>query len=111
MLAATCTFCLILWREEDTHSVVPVMRISSPLEEIVPGAMCRVKGCEKFISEVVAMGTEEINQQLDLLDEDPPADDVEPPQRDGKENNEPRRKRKGGRPPRDKDAPPPRKPN
>ena len=112
MLAATCTFCLILWREEDTHSVVPVTRISSPLEEIVPGAMCRVKGCEKFISEVVAMGTEEeMNQQLDLLDEDPPADDVEPLQRDGKENNEPRRKRKGGRPPRDKDAPPPRKPN
>ena len=58
----------------------------------------------------VAMGTEqEMNEQLDLLDEDPPADDVKTPQRDGKENDKPKRKRKGGRPPRDKDAPPTKK--
>ena len=110
MLAATSTFCLILWHEEDTYSFVPVTRIYSPLEEIIPGSICRVKGFEKVISEVVAMGTEqEMNQQLDLLDEDPPADDVETPQRDGKENDKPKRKRKGGRPPRDKDTPPTKK--
>ena len=110
MLAATGTFCLILWREEDTYSIVPVTGIYSLLEEIIPGSICRVKGFEKFISEVVAMGTEqEMNQQLDLLDEDPPADDVETPQRDGKENDKPKRKRKGGRPPRDKNTPPTKK--
>ena len=38
---------------------MPITEISSPLEEIAPGAMCRIKGFEKFISEIVAMGTEE----------------------------------------------------
>ena len=58
----------------------------------------------------MAKGTEEMNQRLDLLEmKTPPADDVETLQRDGKEKNKPRRKRKEGRPPRDKDAPPTKK--
>ena len=50
-------YCLILWPEENLHSIVPVSKILSPLEELVPEAMCRIKGWEKYISQVVAIGT------------------------------------------------------
>ena len=56
------------------------------MEEIAVGAMCKVKGFEKFLSQVVAEGTrEEMNEQLDEMDG----------KEKDKENELPHRKRKG----------------
>ena len=46
-----------------------ITRILSPSQEIAIGAMCKVKGFEKFISEIMALGTkEEMNKQLDAME-------------------------------------------
>jgi hypothetical protein len=43
---------------------MPITKITSHLEEIVPGAMCRIRGFEEFTSEIVAVGSEEMNHDL-----------------------------------------------
>ena len=61
----SATYCLIKWPEEDTHSIVPKAKFSTPVEEIATGVMCKVKGFEKFLSQIVAEGThEEMNKIL-----------------------------------------------
>ena len=82
---------MIRWPEEDSHSVVPITRILSPPQEIAIGAMCKVKGFEKFISEIMALGTKEEMNKLDAMDSSGESSGVS-----GKENviDQPTTKRK-----------------
>lgn len=73
---------------EDTHSIVLKAKISTPVEEIAARAMCKVKGFEKFLSQILAEGThDKMNKKLDDMD------GKEGDQEDGK-NELPPRKRK-----------------
>ena len=50
---------MIKWPEEDTHSIVPKDKISTPVEEIAAGSMYKVKGFEKCLPQTLAVGTHE----------------------------------------------------
>ena len=53
----TGLFCLILWVEEETFSVVPCNKVVSPSkEDLTPGCMCKVKKFEKCLAQVKAIG-------------------------------------------------------
>ena len=54
-------YYLISWPEEDDDMTVLASHkiVSPPAEEMVPGAMCKVKGFEKNPSKVVAAGSKD----------------------------------------------------
>ena len=84
----SATYYLIKWPEEDTHSIVPKSKVSTPVEELATGAMCKVKGFEKFLSQIVAEGTrEEMNKKLDDIVGEEGDKENEPPARKRKRKN------------------------
>ena len=85
-------YYLISWPEEDVKSVVAgQMIVSPPVEELIQGAMCKVKGFEKNLSRVVAAGTKvEMNTKLNEMEDNSEDEATEPPKKkarlEGKEN-------------------------
>ena len=77
------SFCLVCWPEEDnTLSIVPMKKVLSPsTDDLTPDTFCKVKGLEKHLCKVVAIGTEaEMKTKMEELDNS--ADAVaEPPPR------------------------------
>ena len=89
----TALYYLISWPEEDdVKSVVAgQMIVSPPVEELIQGAMCKVKGFEKNLSRVVAAGTKaEMNTKLNEMEDNSEDEATEPPKKkarlEGKEN-------------------------
>ena len=77
------SFCLVCWPEEDnTLSIVPMKKVLSPsTDDLTPDTFCKVKGLEKHLCKVIAIGTEaEMKTKMEELDNS--ADAVaEPPPR------------------------------
>lgn len=65
------SFCLVSWpQEENKLSIVQVKKIVSPSPaDLMPDTFCKVKGLEKHLCKVVALGTQaEVKAKLDELE-------------------------------------------
>ncbi len=104
-------YYLISWPEDDVMSVVAgQMMVPPPADELIPGAMCKVKGFENNLSKVVAAGTkEETNTKLDEMEENSEDKAIKPPikkpQLKGKENKVPPKLKASKRRPQNKKTP------
>ena len=105
-------YYLISWPEEDdVMSVVAgQMIVSPPAEELIPGAMCKVKGFEKNLSKVVAAGTKaEMNTKLDKMEDSSEDEAIKPPKKkarlEGKENKVPPKPKPSKKRPQNKKEP------
>jgi hypothetical protein len=86
------------------------MMVSPPAEELIPGAMCKIKGFEKNLSKVVAAGTkEEMNTKLDEMEDNSEDKAIKPPAKkprlEGKENKVPPKPKASKRRPQSKKTP------
>ena len=74
-------FCLVSWPEENNQlSLVSTKKIASPQQDdLMPGSFCKVKGFEKHLCKVVAIGTEhEMKVWLEEMETSEGMENVEP---------------------------------
>jgi hypothetical protein len=91
-------------------AVAGQMIVSPPAAELTPGAMCKVKGFEKNLSKVVAVGTKaEMNNQLEKMEDSSEDEAIKPPkkkaQMEGKENKVPPKPKPSKKRPQNKKEP------
>ena len=76
-LFSSASYYLISWPEEGTFSIVASNKIISPPPDVLkPGTICKVKGLEKYLAQVLAGGNK-TDMESKLADEEgqpePPA--------------------------------------
>ena len=88
-------FRLVTWPEEDNQlSLVSTKKIASPQQhDLTPGSFCKVKGFEKHLCKVVAIGTEDqMKLKLEEMERSEGMENLEPGENEADTQPPPKKK-------------------